>query len=140
MTELFHFLCTSTEAPLLALIKCLQSGFNPSGTKSFGTHTKHQGEGVEMDPPIYLKNDKRYKPESLGGVRGISSRSQKISSWHNNLCLVTMATAQTPSVFCHLLTKRHLKTAKFQMLPELTQAKNTKPSEIIALSSLIPKI
>ena len=25
--------------------------FNPPGTKGFGTHTKHQGGGVEKDPP-----------------------------------------------------------------------------------------
>ena len=24
---------------------------NPPGTKGFGTHTKHQGGGVEKDPP-----------------------------------------------------------------------------------------
>ena len=31
---------------------------NPPGTKGFGTHTKHQGGGVEKDPPQYLKNEK----------------------------------------------------------------------------------
>ena len=44
---------------------------NPSGTKGFGTHTKHQGGGVKKDPPQYLKNEKCYKPETFGGVRSI---------------------------------------------------------------------
>ena len=28
-------------------------------------------ERVKNDPPKYLKNDKRYKPETFGGVRGM---------------------------------------------------------------------
>ena len=44
---------------------------NPPGTKGFGTHTKHQGGGVEKDPPQYLKNEKCYKPETFAGVRSI---------------------------------------------------------------------
>ena len=45
---------------------------NPSCTKGFGTHTKHQGgRGVEKDPPKYLKNEKCHKPETFEGVRSI---------------------------------------------------------------------
>ena len=44
--------------------------FNPSGTKGFGTHTKHQG-GWSKKTPQYLKNEKCYKPETFGGVRSI---------------------------------------------------------------------
>ena len=51
------------------------SDLNLSVTKRFGTHTKHQegggGGGGVMDHPKYLKNDKHYKSETLGGVRGI---------------------------------------------------------------------
>ena len=46
------------------------SDLSPSGTK--GLWYPHQASrGVEMDHPKYLKNDKRYKSETLGGVRGI---------------------------------------------------------------------
>ena len=49
----------------------IMDNINPPGTKGFGTHTKHQGGGVEKDPPQYLKNEKCYKPETFGGVRSI---------------------------------------------------------------------
>ena len=49
----------------------MSNRLNPPGTKGFGTHTKHQGGGVEKDPPQYLKNEKCYKPETFGGVRSI---------------------------------------------------------------------
>ena len=41
--------------------------FNPSGTKVGGG----RGGGARNEPAQYLKNDKCYKPETLGGVRGI---------------------------------------------------------------------
>ena len=46
---------------------------NSSGTKGFGTHTKHRGRGggVRKGPTQYLKNGKRYEPDTLGRVRGI---------------------------------------------------------------------
>ena len=49
---------------------------NPSGTKGFGTHTQHKGGG-RKGPTQYLKNDRYYKPETLGGVRGILHRFPK---------------------------------------------------------------
>ena len=49
---------------------------NPSGTKGFGTHTKHQGGGSKRIPR-YLKNDKWHKVETLRGVRGIFQGLQK---------------------------------------------------------------
>ena len=43
---------------------------NPPGTKGFGTHTKHQGGGVEKDPPPSIsrtRNATNLKPlEGLG--------------------------------------------------------------------------
>ena len=50
---------------------------NPSGTKGFGTHTKNKG-GWKEPPPQYLKNDKCYKPETFGGVRGILQGLKKL--------------------------------------------------------------
>ena len=44
---------------------------NSSVTKGFGTHTKHQGGGVEKDLPQYLKNEKCYKRETFGGVGSV---------------------------------------------------------------------
>ena len=52
----------------------LHENISPSGTKGFGTHTKHQGGGgggVKKDAPQYTKNGKCYKPETFRGVRSI---------------------------------------------------------------------
>ena len=58
------------------------SDLNPSGTKDFGTHNQSpRGKGgggrVEIDHPKYLKNDKCYKPETLGGVRAVHQGLKK---------------------------------------------------------------
>ena len=63
--------------------QCTDSScLNPSGTKGFGTHTKHQGGGGGggNGPAQYLKNDKRYKPETLGDVRGIFQGLKKFQA------------------------------------------------------------
>ena len=54
---------------------------NPSGTKGFGTHTKHEGGGGGESKRIhlqYLKNEKCYKPETFRGVRSILQGLKKL--------------------------------------------------------------
>ena len=51
---------------------------NPSGTKGFGTYIKHGRGGVRHGSPRYLKNDKCYRPETLGGVSFKVSKSFKM--------------------------------------------------------------
>ena len=45
--------------------------------------TKHQGEGgCEMEPLKYLKNDKYYQPETLGGIlQGLKKFQVDITSF-----------------------------------------------------------
>ena len=50
---------------------------NPSGTKSLGTHISTKEGGGRNEPSQYLKNDKCYKPETLGGVRGVLQNLKK---------------------------------------------------------------
>ena len=42
-----------------------------------GGKERGEGEGLDMDHLMYLKNDKCYKPETLGGDRGILQSLKK---------------------------------------------------------------
>ena len=50
-------------------------GFNPPGTKGFGTHTKHQG-GVEKDPPSISRTRNATNLKPLEGL-GVSFKVSK---------------------------------------------------------------
>ena len=50
--------------------------FNPPGTKGFGTHTKHQGGGVEKDPPSISRTRNATTLKPLEGL-GVSFKVSK---------------------------------------------------------------
>ena len=50
--------------------------FNPPGTKGFGTHTKHQGGGVEKDPPSISRTRNATNLKPLEGL-GVSFKVSK---------------------------------------------------------------
>ena len=62
------------------------------------------------------------------------SRSQKISSWYDSICLVTMATAQLPSAFLLFVDETLPKNRQFLNASIIYnyQAKMAKLSEMIA--------
>ena len=49
---------------------------NPPGTKGFGTHTKHQGGGVEKDPPSISRTRNATNLKPLEGL-GVSFKVSK---------------------------------------------------------------
>ena len=81
-----------------------QDILNPFGSKGSGTHTKHQGGG-RKGPTQYLENDKCYKHESLGGVKGILQGLKKFQSDITAFGWLPWQLLNHLVLFCHSLMK-----------------------------------
>ena len=66
-----------------------------------------------------VSQERTTNAEALRGAKGIRSQKSQIIDV-TSFCLVTMASAQSPSAFLPFIDKTILKTANFQMRPKCT--------------------